>query len=663
MVLVGEDGRLVTSIEDHEVGAPLHIRARRDGLTRKVIATGQPELLDNVVDDGRHNPIIIEQGFKSYAGVPIVSGGKVRGVLFVHSFHPHAFTQCVPLLTLFASQAAIAIQNAQLHTETERRLKQLELLEEVKQAVDSVFDLQQVLNLILRRGLEMVNAEAGSIMLVDNKTHLLKIQAWFGPGWTEEKKRLTFKVGTGIAGWVAERKVTCRCGDVQKDGRFVKPTFDPSIRSLLAVPILSHSRAIGVLNADSSEVDFFGTEDERLLNTLAGQVAIAIEKAKLLGALQEIGLAIVQAQALDRVLQLVMEKSLELIGFDNGWLSLINERGKLEVRAATKPIDDSVKIDLEVDERSITGWVAKTGQPLNVPDVSRDPRYRKFYTDTCSELAVPLKTQRRVVGVLNVESIELNAFDQSEMHMLAVLANQAAVAVENARLYKSVTERLETASAMAWIGTASSLWAHEVQQKTFSIWTDAASLRDYVSENKAQRILARIEAEVASLGDVIPRLPSSDVEEAVELGKVLADVCERREKELREHHISVESNVAGMPCVWANHQWLVEAFDGLTKNAIRAMPDGGTLTFTGELGSEGVFIEAIDTGNGFPEHVRNQLYKGRVTDAEAGGMGIGLLLVKTIFNRYGGDIDLPYLDERGNVFPIKLPLVKQRTGR
>ncbi|MDE3088567.1 MAG: GAF domain-containing protein, partial [Chloroflexota bacterium] len=452
VVLVDEEGRLVTSIEDRKVGAPLYRRARPEGITHKVIATRQPVVFDQVYNDGKiHNPVIVAQGFKSYAGVPIVSGGRVLGVLFVHSFRPNVFVERIPLLMLFASQAATPIQSALL----ERRLKQLELLEEVKQAVESALNLEQVLNRILRKGLEIVHADSGSMMLVDNKTHLLKMHAWFGSGWTEEKKKITFGIGTGIAGWVVEQKAACRCPDVLKDIRFIRPVFDPTIRSLLAVPILSHGRAIGVIDADSSEVDFFGAEDERLLNTLAAQVAIAIERARLLQALQEVGLSIVQAQPLDRVLQLVVEKSLELIGFSSGWVSLVNEQGKLEVKVATQPIDPQVKVDLEIDGQSISGWVAKMGQSLNISDVSKDSRYREFYSDTRSELAIPLMIQNRVVGVLNVESAEADFFDEYDVQMLTALANQAAVAVENVRLFcrlKQTGDRLSSMVASSFDG-------------------------------------------------------------------------------------------------------------------------------------------------------------------------------------------------------------------
>jgi len=262
------------------------------------------------------------------------------------------------------------------------------------------------------------------------------------------------------------------------------------------------------------------------------------------------------------------------------------------------------------------------------------------------------------VGAMFVNYRKPHWFTEEEKNIFTLFAQSAAIAIQNAQLYKKVSERLETASAMAWAGTAASLWAHEVQQNTFTICTDVATLRSRISDNEVQEILDRIETTARALAEVVPSLPSRDVEEAVDLARVLEDVLEKRGKELQEQKVKVQSNLETLPHVRANHQWLVEAFDGLTKNALRAMPGGGKLAFTGRAVGNRVLIDVVDSGKGFPDQLRNQLYKGRVVGPGRGGMGTGLLLVKTILNRYGGDIGLPYADERGNVFPVQLPLVR-----
>jgi signal transduction histidine kinase len=115
------------------------------------------------------------------------------------------------------------------------------------------------------------------------------------------------------------------------------------------------------------------------------------------------------------------------------------ENGELVFRTRASRYDERPfrVFRLPVNERSVTGWVATQGQPLRVPDVSQEPRYVPVTaTDTRSELAVPMKSKDTIIGVINVQSDRLDAFDESDVSVLQSLANQAAIAIENARLYE-----------------------------------------------------------------------------------------------------------------------------------------------------------------------------------------------------------------------------------
>jgi signal transduction histidine kinase len=126
IVLVGEGGDLYTSAEDFPGVSPLHVRARPNGITRRVIATGEVQSFDEVFDDETHNPELIRARIRSYVGVPVKLRDKVLGVLFVHSLSPNAFEGQISLLTTFANWAAIAVENARLY----EKAQQLAALEE-----------------------------------------------------------------------------------------------------------------------------------------------------------------------------------------------------------------------------------------------------------------------------------------------------------------------------------------------------------------------------------------------------------------------------------------------------------------------------------------------------------------------------------------------------
>lgn len=128
VVLVKEDGTLSLSAENFRDIPPLEVRARPEGTTRRIIATGKPLVFNEVGDNGTHNPSLMAAGVKSYAGMPLIARGRTLGVLFVHSTEPQAFSGQLPLLTAFANQAAIAILNARLFEQVRAGRERLQAL-------------------------------------------------------------------------------------------------------------------------------------------------------------------------------------------------------------------------------------------------------------------------------------------------------------------------------------------------------------------------------------------------------------------------------------------------------------------------------------------------------------------------------------------------------
>ncbi len=615
--------------------------------------------------------VALEGTLESALVIPLRTGEKVLGLCTLgemRNWERSPFSrEKMALARSIGAHAAILIDRMRSHEQTTRRLRVLSKLYEVLSALRTNPDRDHNLNLITSTLMDLFGADTCTVGLFNPELTHLKFVA--GQGLEKLPDYSTRVLPPDLLSHVCANSEPIVIPNLGDRPDLQKVLVRPDLRSFLIMPLLGRERPLGVITVGSVSEIRLSPERRNMLEALSGQAILAIEetekRAQQLDSLLRISRTIISPQGLQTVLQEIVENVVNGLGVEVTTLYAYDaEKEEFEMPVTAGPLYHEEEMRSPSTKDSVVYRVLQRQEPYIVIDVEHDELVTREFTrreKIKSCVVFPLRVSGKPVGVMFVNYRKSHYFTPSEVDTFQVFANQAAVAIEYARLYRSVTERLETANAMAWIGTASSLWAHEVQQKTFSIWTDAASLRDHMSDSKAQEILARIEAEVASLGDVIPRLPSSDMEEAVELDKVLADVRERRARELQDHGISVESNLAEMPPVWANYQWLVEAFDCLTKNAIRAMPGGGTLTFTGELGGDNVFIEVIDTGKGFPEHVRSQLYKGRVAGVDAEGMGIGLLLVKTIFNRYGGDIALPHLDERGNVFPIKLPIAKQNS--
>jgi GAF domain-containing protein len=279
------------------------------------------------------------------------------------------------------------------------------------------------------------------------------------------------KVGEGVTGWVAEKGEPFLVPDVSQEPRFIHTVVPTPSQSELAVPLKTKEGVIGVLNVESDRLDAFDDSDLAVLQSLANQAAVAIENARLFEVeerraeqfhvISKVGRHITSILDENDLLQEIVRLLKETFGYYLITIGLI-EGDEVVFRAGAKTHWDDPQFrppPTKVDGEGITAWVAATGEPLLAPDVSQEPRFL-FLPDaaeTRSELAVPLKlalssaegTKTEVLGVLNVESDQLNAFDESDLVVLQSLAHQAAIAIENARLFRNTARQVRELRALA----------------------------------------------------------------------------------------------------------------------------------------------------------------------------------------------------------------------
>ena len=226
--------------------------------------------------------------------------------------------------------------------------------------------------------------------------------------------------------------------------------------SQLAVPMRRKGKVIGALYLLNEKAGAFTGQDEALLRQFAAHVAVAIENARLfkserhyidtLETLAEIGREMSSILDLDVLLTRIAGLTKRLIDYRTFGILLLNEQTQvLEMKFAVRYGEEGVSKNLKVGE-GLVGWAAQHKEPVLVSDVSADPRYINLVADARSELAVPMLIKDRCIGVFDLESPELDAFTKEHLELLTLLASQAAVAIENARLYEEVRhneERIE----------------------------------------------------------------------------------------------------------------------------------------------------------------------------------------------------------------------------
>jgi len=389
---------------------------------------------------------IVTERQRSWLGVPLLMGKEIIGVISVQSPEPYAFNlDTQRLLEIIASQAAIAIQNARHYKQLQEELRQTKALYEIGQALSAELDYRGVLELILKEAKAFIPFEHGSVNLIDERLNSLVMENSIG--LPEGIEQVHVKTGEGITGWVAKYGRPLCVADVRDipeiPGVPEQPDYMALVentRSELCVPLRIKGKLIGVLNVEAPQIGVFDKRDQEQLETLASQAAIAIENARLyeqrsndIAALQEVNEAITTASWTE-IAELVTQKAKELTQAEYAGVWVMDEDQNRLVLGALYG-REPIQVWLPIDEHSINGWVALTGKTHNCPDVSQDPRYLEWYEDVKSSITVPMRFGGRVIGTLYTESFELSAFSDYQLGLLQSLADQAAIAIENARLY------------------------------------------------------------------------------------------------------------------------------------------------------------------------------------------------------------------------------------
>jgi phosphoserine phosphatase RsbU/P len=331
--------------------------------------------------------------------------------------------------------------------------EQLTTLFALGREVTSVLDLEELLQKIPQLIARLTHFTAFGLYLLDEKQGELSIA--YSVGYPDQVARgLRIRVGQGLVGTAVAEGHPILVNDVHADPRYLETV--PGSNSELVVPLRRKGRVIGALNLMSDTVGQFTADDEEILRQFAAHVAVAIENARLfehereytatLETLTEVAREFGSILNLDELLTRIANLTKRVIDYRTFGILLVNEdANELEMKVAVR-YGDKINVPRVKLGVGLVGYAALHKQPVLVPDVSNDPRYIKVVDDARSELVIPLLLKDRCIGVFDLESPELDAFSKIHVEILTLLASQAAVAIENARLYETIRaneERLE----------------------------------------------------------------------------------------------------------------------------------------------------------------------------------------------------------------------------
>jgi signal transduction histidine kinase len=591
-------------------------------------------------------------------------------------------------------QIALALWTVRQDEISRQQLNETRTLMEVAQALGETvrIGLNVVLQQIVDSARKLIpQAQKSVIHLVDTDHVSLVAQAISGfhsDEKTTPNRRM--QIGDGVAGQVLRDGITANVADVTTDPRFLHTGRRPAYRSLLVAPVHASGGPLGTISVESEEFHAFSAHEEDLLKTLGNQAAIAIENTRLfestqqslkeVNALYRINQGLAASLDAERLIQDVLIMLKQNFGYyyvqiymrDPASGDLIFKRGSDEV--GTKLFEQGFRLPRG---KGIIGYVAEIGTPFvtnNVNDVVfyyRNP----FLPNTQSELAVPIKVEGKVVGVLDIQHEPPQRLSDEDLQLVMAVADQLAVALQKANLYadlqkslqqeKSTRSQLLQVERLALIGQLLASISHELNNPLQTIQNALFLLREELKYSKdGMEVLNIISSEADRMVTLLDQLRSTyrplhaEDFKPVQINDIIQDVQKLIATHLRHKAINFLCQLEpDLPLIRGIADHIKQIALNLFMNSVEAMPTGGNLVVETCRSAENdeVVFSIRDTGAGIDPNLLSRIFDPFVT-SKAEGTGLGLTITHEIIQQHHGRILAENCPEGGAKFTVWLPI-------
>jgi diguanylate cyclase (GGDEF)-like protein len=462
--ILNDAGNALNMVGRHNLdeGRPVTHMALGEGVMGRVAATRQPMIVSDYSTWEGRVAQYERAGWHASMAVPLMAGDRLVGVIGVIDRDPqrqfdHANLR---LLMLFGQQAALAIESARLFAAERQRVKEAETLRQAGAIVAASLHQRKAIDLILEQLERVVPYDSASVqMLCDGYLEVVG-----GHGWKDVERIIGMRFtipGDNPNTIVIQQRRTHILDDAQAIYAAFRESTQQHIRGWLGVPLIVHDRLIGMLAIDSSEPAHFNAEHARVASAFANHVAIAIENTRLYESavraaetqaiLYRVGREVSASLEPEQVYAAIHSATAKLMPAETFIISLLTE-SRTEIDAVYL-VDRGTRVfppRQKVNE-ALSGHVVATGQPLRV----NEPRelagmglaHAGHAVHVASVLAVPLRVGETVLGMLSAQSYKPHAYTTEHLHLLELLAVNAAIALSNARLFAQV-QRLAITDAL-----------------------------------------------------------------------------------------------------------------------------------------------------------------------------------------------------------------------
>lgn len=419
----------------------------------QVLTQKKPIIIRDTRQDERWFRIPNTDYIRSWLGIPLIARDRVLGLLNLDKTQPNYYTEeDAELALIFANQAAIAIENAQLYDYERQRVHQLDALRNTVTELSSELELSILLRTILERAIEFLGATGGDLGLLDEAKQEIVILTSFNMGRDFQNTRM--QLGEGAMGLAAQTRSTIVVNDY-KTWHNASPQYSDGLwHAVIAVPFLIGDRVVGAIGIiDQNKDRQFSEADQVMLKQFAEHAAIAVENAILLKNSQE---ASDRLLILHRTSQEIVMASLDpediyasihhasaqLMPAEAFALTLLDEAN--QSIQAVYLVDRSGRVPAQTipSTKGLSGMVIRSGESIYIQDTqaneNNDPIHFGDPEKVRSVLAVPIRLRGNVIGMLSAQSYQPNAYKKEDQNLLEMLASYAAIALDNLKLFKEI---------------------------------------------------------------------------------------------------------------------------------------------------------------------------------------------------------------------------------